>query len=525
MTAVDVSPDGTQVVYSTCAYPTDPEFTYTPSTRHGTDADGNPIIVITSVDPDPELLNYDHELVRVNIDDSEPQRLTSNAHFDNYPAWSPDGTRIAYLSNDNRYASASNPHSTSFLRLYTMAPDGSNVAMVRDGFVNLFQPLQWSPDSKRLAYVRQDAESGVWLYTVTVEWGAPRRLTNTVSYPTWSPDGQRIAFAKPDGNEVALYTIASDGSDAQRVTTIRGWQPRDGETAPTLAGIGTVAWSPDGSKILFSCGGGICVVSLDGTPVSEAPLSGNAAAWSPDGSRIAILNTEYLPLLQTVAPDGSNLRLLVIEHDDGLQAVAPRHVDEPGDIAGCSTGKAVPQPDANPGLVQDCETLLVVQAQLAAVGILGWTTDRPITEWEGVVLGDWPLRVRRLTLARLGLSGGIPPELARLTQLSRLDLRQNSFGGGIPPELGTLAELRVLNLGWNHLTGTIPAELAELTKLQELDLEQNRLTGTVPPEFGSLTRLGLVSLRGNQLTGCIPPAIGRRVVDRRYLGLPYCEAA
>ena len=98
MTAVDVSPDGTQIVYSTCAYPTRPGFTYTPSTRRGTDADGNTIIFIDSVDPNPELLNYDHELVRAQIDGSEPQRLTTNARFDNYPAWSPDGTRIAYVS-------------------------------------------------------------------------------------------------------------------------------------------------------------------------------------------------------------------------------------------------------------------------------------------------------------------------------------------------------------------------------------------------------------------------------------------
>ena len=497
MTAVDVSPEGTHVVFSTCAYPTRPGFTYTPSTRHGTDADGNPIIFIDSVDPNPELLNYDHELVRARIDDSEPQRLTTNPRFDNYPAWSPDGTRIAYVSATASAAEAA--------RISIMSADGTDTRRPKVGLASVaLHPPAWSPDGNWLAVTGSHGLQGLAIHIAAADGQGFRRLTNAVSGASWSPDGQRLAFAKPEPEEdaVALYTIAVDGTDARRLATIpgRSWHPQYGEPDPTRAWIETVAWSPDGSKILYSCAPAICVVSLDGSPVSVTPLPGNAAAWSPDGSRIAILNTEFHPPLQTVAPDGSNLRLLVIEHEDGLQAVAPRPVDEPGDVAGCSAGTAVPQPDANPGLVQDCETLLIVQAQLAGARRLGWATNRPITEWQGVVLGDRPLRVRRLTLAGLGLRGGIPPELARLTQLSRLDLSQNGFGGKIPPELGALSELRVLELGRNFLVGAIPAELAGLTKLRDLNLQ------------------------GNYLTGCIPRGIRPKAVAR-FPDLPHCLAA
>ncbi|MCY4114511.1 MAG: hypothetical protein OXG33_11340 [Chloroflexi bacterium] len=513
MTAVDVSPDGTQVVYSTCAYPTDPEFTYTPSTRHETDVEGNPIIRIVSVEPNPELLNFDHELVRARIDGSEPQRLTNNARFDNYPAWSPDGTRIAYLSNDNRDASASNPHSTSFLRLYTMAPDGSNVAMVRDGFVNLFQPLQWSPDGKSLAYVRQDPESAVWLYTVTVDGGAPRRLTKTDSYPSWSPNGQRLAFAKPDGAEVALYTIASDGSDAQRVTTIRGWQPRYGEPDPSRAWIGTVAWSPDGSKILFSCGGGICVVSLDGAPVNEAPLLGYAAAWSPDGSRIAILNTENGPVVQTVAPDGSDARVLVLAGIGGLIPAQSGHEDVQASQAACATGFMIDAPAENSGLVRDCEVLLELRDTLFGSALVNWVPGIPITQWLGVTVAGTPRRVTGLSLGGLVPTATLPRALGDMSQLRVLDLSyDHSYysrpGAPIPPEFGKLSQLRVLKIA-GGLRGRIPAELAELTNLRTLSLSRSELTGGIPPELGRLTNLQELFLYTSKLTGTIPPELGQ----------------
>ena len=572
MTAVDVSPDGSQVVYSTCAYPTNPGFTYTPSTRHETDADGNPIIVITSVDPNPELLNYDHELVRVNVDGSEPQRLTTNTRFDSYPAWSPDGTRIAYLSIDHRYPTFSNSHS-DFLRLYTMAPDGSDIARVRDGAVNVRLPPQWSPDGKRIAYVRHDSEFTMWLYTIEVDGGAPRRLRSTVSGPSWSPDGQRLAFAKADGDEVALYTVAADSSDSQRVTTITGitgWQPRYGESVPTRASIGgasvppraligTVAWSPDGSKILFSCGGGICVVSLDGTPVSEAPLPGNAAAWSPDGSRIALLSTENGPVVQTVAPDGSDAQVLVLAALGGPIPAQLGHEDVQASQAACAAGFVVDAPAENPGLVRDCETLLGLRDALFPVTLVNWGPGTPITEWAGVTVDSAPPRVTglalyassstssspSLTLGTLppelgqltalqtldlgappnyGLSGPIPPEWGELANLEVLALSSRNITGVIPPELGQLTQLRQLTLVYTQITGPIPSALGQLESLTQLNLADNKLTGTIPAELGQLSNLEALLLGGNQLTGCIPPGLqGISYIDHSRLGLPDCE--
>ena len=483
-----VSPTGDEIVYATCDYA------------------GHLV--------ESEREDHQFELARINLDGSNHSRLTLNAFFDYQPSWSPDGTRIALLrSVSPGVIGLPSPVSLGGfpiwpdVRLHTMAPDGSRVQALGPPSLANHAP-QWSPDSGVLAAVGYDEDRpGRWLYTVNVDGSDWRRLSETVSGPSWSPDGERLAFAKPDGDDVGLFTIARDGTDARRATTITGWQPRDREPNPTHAWIETVAWSPDGSKIMYSCGG-ICVVDLDDPPVREAPspvekpvssaeddvhseprgkprvyevmvAPRGAAAWSPDGSRIAIASTTGVgrdqnvgrdSIVRTMAPDGSNVRVLVLVHaEDGLQAMGPRPPAGPVDVAGCAAGTAVPRPEANPGLVQDCETLLIVQAQLVGVGGLGWTTDRPLKDWDGVLLGDPrlgvyqpPLHVRRLMLRGRGLRGEIPPELTQLTQLAWLDLSGNHLEGEIPPALGALTDLEVLNLSGNYLSGCIPPTLYQV---------------------------------------------------------------
>ena len=82
-----------------------------------------------------------------------------------------------------------------------------------------------------------------------------------------------------------------------------------------------------------------------------------------------------------------------------------------------------------------------------------------IGSWAGVeVTGG------RVTALRLpgnagepgGLTGAIPPELARMFLLTELDLSGNELTGPIPWQIGNLANLRTLDLSGNRLTGFIP---------------------------------------------------------------------
>ena len=135
-----------------------------------------------------------------------------------------------------------------------------------------------------------------------------------------------------------------------------------------------------------------------------------------------------------------------------------------------------------------------------------WLSDMPFGAWYGVTTAAGG-QVTGLALGYNELSGEIPPELGRLTNLVELDLSRNEFTGAIPSELGRLTNLKVLNLGDSQLTGEIPAELGALTQLEDLSIGGSPITGTIPPELGGLANLGRLYLTAAQLSGQIPPEL------------------
>ena len=182
----------------------------------------------------------------------------------------------------------------------------------------------------------------------------------------------------------------------------------------------------------------------------------------------------------------------------------------------CATGSAVSDATNNPGLVSDCQTLLSMRDVLVSPLAdgeprLNWSSDTPITDWDGIdddSLEGSPSRVTRLYLNGLGLDGMIPSELSKLTALKVLYLHDNDLTGTIPPGLGGLSNLTYLYAHNNDLTSSIPTELGELTLLKRLFLHSNDLTGSIPTELGKLTRLTHLWLKDNDLTGEIPSALG-----------------
>ena len=255
-----VSPDGSHLVYASCRYPR----AYSPEFR---DAGGGTF-----------------ELARVAVDGRNVERLTVNEAVDHYPAWSPDGRRIAYVSDAKLLANvldaalADPPRAqpppqlrsdASAMRvgLFTMAADGTDIRPVLDDdFAVLHQPPAWSPDGRHLAVVRYLEEGvggrsaitdiGRQLYVVGAGGVEPRLLAdNVVSGPSWSPDGQRLAIAQAEEDGVGLYVIGIDGTESRRVTDIEGWRSpfwraKRSPPDPAEAWIDTVVWSPDGTRIL-----------------------------------------------------------------------------------------------------------------------------------------------------------------------------------------------------------------------------------------------------------------------------------
>ena len=165
-------------------------------------------------------------------------------------------------------------------------------------------------------------------------------------------------------------------------------------------------------------------------------------------------------------------------------------------------------------------TLTIIRPELAALHALynatdganwtnsgNWLTDAPLSDWHGIKTDD-DGRITEIYLIGNNLSGEIPAELGRLSQLEGLYLARNELSGSIPPELGDLYNLEVLMLFDNDLTGAIPYQFGNLDSLEVMHLSRNQLSGRIPTQLGNLENLRRLHLTVNELSGDIPSELG-----------------
>ena len=121
----------------------------------------------------------------------------------------------------------------------------------------------------------------------------------------------------------------------------------------------------------------------------------------------------------------------------------------------------------------------------------------------------WNLRdLTLLTLARNRLTGGIPPEIANLTNLEEFSVQDNELTGAVPSALWGLTDLTLLAIAGNRLTGSIPPEIGDLSDLKIFWAANNNLSGSIPPEIENLDSLTHLGLHDNSLTGTVPASLG-----------------
>ncbi len=219
-----------------------------------------------AVSPDGRLIAFDRQggpgygIWTVNAADGsgarqvtvEPQAVAEN---DTDPAWSPDGSRIAFVRGND---------------LYVMNADGSGTANLTSSFASPVQDPDWAPTGGEIAF---GASSQIFVVGAGGT-PVPSQLNPTApgnrSNPSWSPDASRIAYTRgPPGATGGIWTI--DRATAPNETALL--------TGTAVGEVWELAWSPDGSKIGF--------ISDVGNPAQEELFTVNA-----DGSGLIRLNQD-----------------------------------------------------------------------------------------------------------------------------------------------------------------------------------------------------------------------------------------
>ena len=228
------------------------------------------------------------EIYIINDNGKNLRRFTHHPAVDRWPAWLPDGRRIAFYSDRDGAFS-----------IYTMDLAGKNIKRIVD---SSDRPAV-SPDGQWIALT----PDGILLLVdidrlqrKEIRWRRPHGATGMAA---WAPDGNRLAFTiRIPGVLNDIYVVDINGKNLQQLTD----HPRQ-DLYP--------AWSPDGQWIAFwsnrDGGNAIYLMEADGANPKRL-ANGRSPEWSPDGQQIAFVSRqEGIEGIFIIDRDGGNIRLLV----------------------------------------------------------------------------------------------------------------------------------------------------------------------------------------------------------------------
>lgn len=204
-----------------------------------------------------------YEIYVMDANGSNQERLThSELRDDREPDWSPDGSKIVFSAGV-----------TDNYDIFIMNADGSNKRILDGGIGNYVAPAwRYNEDKILYNYLFWDGTTFIMTIYIINADGSSRTALGTGRLPSWSPDGTKIVFCSNRNGGLRIWMMDHDGGNERPLTA-------------DPCSYGEPAWSPNGTKIVFS------IAQLDVTPDNRT--------WFPD--------------LYMIDSDGSNLERLTFD--------------------------------------------------------------------------------------------------------------------------------------------------------------------------------------------------------------------